>query len=180
MIESVLDVAAPQVPWRVVHQFFDTLLHAADGNKKAAAKPAAVDQVFESAGDDDGFDVDGDLPPTDVSDPSSAGEQPNDADVPLSGGGERGAWIVDRVAWEWLALDRRQTPVENVGVQALACGANGRHDITPRREIQRLNPAISASARTHHESCAMATSTWCPKSLPRFSPPGLPWSGNVH
>jgi hypothetical protein len=69
IVESVLDVAAPQVPWRVLHQFFDTLLHAADGNKKSPPKPAVVDQVFDAGSDDDEFDVQGDQP----------GEQPQDS-----------------------------------------------------------------------------------------------------
>ena len=75
VLESVLDVAAPQLPWRVLHQFFETLLHASDGSKKSAPKPAVVDQVFEAGVDDEEFDVGGEQP-ADVGVPPSGGSQP--------------------------------------------------------------------------------------------------------
>ncbi len=135
VLESVLDVAAPQVPWRVLHQFFETLLHAADGSKKAAAKPAVVDQVFETGGDDDGFDVEGDLPPTDVGNPPTSTDRVEDGgDIIASWPDlDRNARLVraDRDAWstsrdvskaEWLgargAPDRREAPVSAASLGA--------------------------------------------------------------
>jgi hypothetical protein len=45
VIESVLDVAAPEIPWKALHHFFDSLLNSSPLNQKGAAKPAAADQT---------------------------------------------------------------------------------------------------------------------------------------
>ncbi|HEY2148894.1 MAG TPA: hypothetical protein VGH32_13215, partial [Pirellulales bacterium] len=42
VIESVLDVATPEIPWKALHHFFDSLLHSPQ-TQKGAAKPAAAD-----------------------------------------------------------------------------------------------------------------------------------------
>ena len=76
----------------MLHQFFETLLHASDGSKKSPPKPAVVDQVFEAGGDEEEFDVGGDQAADVIED--------------------RCAWSVARDAWEqgWPGLDRREAP----------------------------------------------------------------------
>ena len=127
VLESVLDVAAPQLPWRVLHQFFETLLHASDGSKKSPPKPAVVDQVFEAGGDEDEFDVSGDRPVDVIED--------------------RDAWSVARDAWEqgWPGLDRRESqaarPLE-------PCQKPAADRLTP--ELQQFGRTRTTSDHTHH------------------------------
>ena len=159
VLESMLDVAAPQLPWRVLHQFFDTLLHAADGSKKSSPKPAVVDQVFEAGGDEDEFDLGGYQPADDgvppVGLPPAGGERSADVD--------HGAWIAERGVWRdgWPGLDR--TAEATVERRAGASASVQRRKLKPEREQQ--------TRTTHH--APRPTPIWCRKSSPCCLPADL-------
>ncbi|HKD36836.1 MAG TPA: VCBS repeat-containing protein, partial [Pirellulales bacterium] len=46
VIESVLDVATPEIPWKALHQLFDSLLHSPQ-TQKGMAKPVAADRTSD-------------------------------------------------------------------------------------------------------------------------------------
>lgn len=47
VLESVLDVAAPQIPWQALHHFFNSVLDGSAFNQKAPSKPAVVGQMTQ-------------------------------------------------------------------------------------------------------------------------------------
>jgi hypothetical protein len=47
VLESVLDVAVPQIPWQALHHFFSSVLDGSAFNQKAPPKPTVVDQVMQ-------------------------------------------------------------------------------------------------------------------------------------
>jgi hypothetical protein len=48
VLESVLDVAAPQVPWQALHHFFNSLLRTSAQNQKGSPKPDVVNQTLDT------------------------------------------------------------------------------------------------------------------------------------